>query len=652
MGPRSSEATLKIFCILALFASLLIPSIAGAQSWSGIIPANHGGIDWTAVGIPGGIPSRNTICATLNASTFNNGATDATSAINSAISTCPSGQVVKLSAGTFKILGHVNLLSNVTLRGSGPKVTILNLLGTSVFGTGINIGSFGDTPVFSSAVNITSGANIAGATSFTVSSTSGMAVGRYLVISELNATTLSGVNYVANQSTDNPVCTWCDNGQTPNATRVRGQIVEITAISGLTVSFTPGLYTSYTLTPTAVPYAAAVKMAGVEDLQVFGNNLTDSYQSNFGIEMCSYCWISNVMSNYAYGDHIDMMFSYRSEVRDSYFTNAFSHTSGTTDADIAIGGKSSSNLIENNILERLHSSVILEWGAAGNVVGYNYSYGAFDSSSGAQTVVTIDFDAHGAHPQFNLLEGNITPHIFFDSFWGTGSFNTFFRNWNVSSTKIANPLSGRGVIQWSTAATANQQNRGISLSYTQTRDNIIGDAAGSVLATAAVGGSANLFKDGPVECISCRIAPGTRNYDGTFYAWDIGYDNGSESTGSGLPAGWVGLAYQTSFLHGIVDTADPLVKWDIHGTGSHTLPASFYKASKPTWWGNLPWPGIGPEVVGGIDVGGHVYNNAAGICYQGPKDSNGLLIFDAHDCYYSSTSTPPAAPTNLNVTVN
>src|SRR4051812_3172385 len=134
MGPRSSEATLKIFCILALFASLLIPSIAGAQSWSGIIPANHGGIDWTAVGIPGGIPSRNTICATLNASTFSNGATDATSAINSAISTCPSGQVVKLSAGTFKILGHVNLVSNVTLRGSGPKVTILNLLGTSVFG--------------------------------------------------------------------------------------------------------------------------------------------------------------------------------------------------------------------------------------------------------------------------------------------------------------------------------------------------------------------------------------------------------------------------------------------------------------------------------------------------------------------------------------
>src|SRR5207249_1413747 len=45
-------------------------------------------------GIPGGIPNYTTVCATVNASDYGNGAVDATAGIQAAIDGCPVGQVV------------------------------------------------------------------------------------------------------------------------------------------------------------------------------------------------------------------------------------------------------------------------------------------------------------------------------------------------------------------------------------------------------------------------------------------------------------------------------------------------------------------------------------------------------------------------------
>src|SRR6185295_3714263 len=64
-------------------------------------------IDWTQAGMPGGIPNRTTICATLNpGATFTQ--------INSAISACNNG-VVFLNPGTYNLAGGIvfNNKSNV-----------------------------------------------------------------------------------------------------------------------------------------------------------------------------------------------------------------------------------------------------------------------------------------------------------------------------------------------------------------------------------------------------------------------------------------------------------------------------------------------------------------------------------------------------------
>src|SRR6266550_3001396 len=58
-------------------------------------------IDWSQAGVALGIPNRTTICATLNP-----GATAAQ--INSAIASCPSGQVVKLNAGVYNLSSGID----------------------------------------------------------------------------------------------------------------------------------------------------------------------------------------------------------------------------------------------------------------------------------------------------------------------------------------------------------------------------------------------------------------------------------------------------------------------------------------------------------------------------------------------------------------
>src|SRR5438067_6010986 len=107
--------SLFLFPLILLSLSLC----SYAQLWSGILDTSRA-IDWNKAGVIGGIPNRTTICATLNP-----GAT--ASQINSAIAACPSGQVVKLNAGTYSLSGGIvfSNKSNVTLRGAGPDQTIL-----------------------------------------------------------------------------------------------------------------------------------------------------------------------------------------------------------------------------------------------------------------------------------------------------------------------------------------------------------------------------------------------------------------------------------------------------------------------------------------------------------------------------------------------
>src|SRR5262249_26769249 len=72
----------------------------------------------------GGIPNRTTIFTNISASTYGNGAQDASAGIQAALEACPAGQVVLLSPGTFTVNNFLLIHSAISLRGAGPGVTV------------------------------------------------------------------------------------------------------------------------------------------------------------------------------------------------------------------------------------------------------------------------------------------------------------------------------------------------------------------------------------------------------------------------------------------------------------------------------------------------------------------------------------------------
>lgn len=616
-------------------APLLIPLIVlwlcafcHAQIWSGILDPTRA-IDWTPVGVPGGIPNLTSVCATVNASTYGNGTSDATSGIQSALNNCGTNKVVVLSTGKFRINSSLTIPSNVVLRGQSATSTILDMHGKSDAAISFGPGVY---PNAANTVSITGGAT-AGSTSVTVGNASKIAVGGYLIITELNE------SYVTNVGEGGQVCGWCD---LYNGKRLLGQTVEVTSVSGTTIGITPGLYKDYPSSPEALPFTAGAKYAGLENLQVYSNN--SGYTMMELMEGTAYCWMKGVENSFADGDHVRVMYSFRDEVRDNYFSNAYQHSPGGTDSDVFIAGNTSGTLVENNIMERLHSSLLLNWGASGNVIAYNYSFGAFAST--ASMFETEDIAMHGAHPAFNLIEGNVGTNFHADSTWGSNSHNTVFRNWLKATTQVANPLNGRGVIDWGGAWWAVQHVRGLELSFATRYTNMVGNAIGSA-ETAALRpynqGNATMTQQSMV------IYPASRSYDAVAYGYSFGYSGATDGTGGFDPLDSA-QPYKTAFIHGDYEYTRNSVAWDPN-TPDHTLPPSLYRTSKPAWFGSSPWPLIGPDVTGGTGARGYANANPAMACYTNTaKDGNGMLLFDADSCYGGGGQVQ--APTGLKTVVH
>src|SRR6266704_1286949 len=273
---------------------LMAPILAQAQQWSGIIdPARA--IDWSKAGVRGGIPNRSTVCATLSP-----GAT--TSQINSAIASCPSGQVVYLNAGTYSGLNGIifNGKGGVTLRGAGADKTLLiftsgigcHSLATDVCITGMDTNWRGGP---SNSANWTSG-YAPGTTNITLSSVTNLRVGSPLILDQVDDPSDTGSVFVCQDPATVPSCSLegnATNGQRPNRDQV--QIVQVVscgtastagqACNGTNVSITPGLYManwSSTKSPVAWWATSPISGSGIEDLSL--DHTSSTAASGIGVQ--------------------------------------------------------------------------------------------------------------------------------------------------------------------------------------------------------------------------------------------------------------------------------------------------------------------------------------------------------------------------------
>lgn len=564
----SMKMFLSCVCVIACIVSYDVQG--------DIIPEDRR-ISWDP-GIPGGVPFRTTIFANVKNPPFGahgDGVSDDTAAIQNALNLCPSNQVVYLPAGTYLISSNLQILhSGITMRGDGPGVTILDAYGTS-----------GSVIAFQPARYIHQGPflNIIkpaakGATNITVDALTGVSIygfqsgvfaslGGFLGIDQINDT-----NFVTNVGSSG-AASWVSR---ESGTRAMGQIVQITSINGNTIGFTPPLYYGYStnLAAQACPFNNGNMWSGVEALTIRANHT--GYTSNFRMDGAAYCWLKNVEGDYTDGDHVQIFNSYRCEVRDSYFHDAFHHTPGSTDADVMLALKTTACLIENNIFWRLHVSVILNWGAAGNVIGYNYSSGNFDQTS--TNAVMMDMSCHGAHPMFNLWEGNISPKFQPDCFWGSSSHGTAFRNWFKGITYISAPINGRQLVDTNITWVAFQSSAAVKLQYLNWYYNVVGNILGCAEYTnGSLKNAGNYMYAWPDSAATAYEKP---------WVYYIGDANGVAGLGSTN-------TLDTTMIHGNWDFVTGAQKW-VSTNGDHSLPASLYYSNKPAWFGNFPWPPIDP----------------------------------------------------------
>src|SRR6267143_1808893 len=432
------RARLFLFTIVVLIFAFIAPAPGCAQQWSGIIDPSRA-IDWSNVGISGGIPNRTTICATLNP-----GASAAQ--ISSAIASCPSGQVVFLNAGTYSLSDGIlfNGVSNITLRGAGANQTFLVMSGSGgCNGQGADIciktpgnnwyGSPSNTATFTG-----SGPWPKGTTQITLSNVTNLAVGKIMILDQIDDLTDSGTIYVCEQSPSqrpgqSPNCNE-DNGGTggdsgaqrgvPLNPRGQQQIVTVSAINGNTVTFTPGLYMPNwrpSQSPGAWWDSNPVSRDGIENLSIDHSAVSGGVNIIL-ISNCSQCWVKGVRSIKPNRSHVSIWTSAKIVVRDSYFyqtQNAVSQSYGVE----TFGA--SDILEENNVFHQVAAPQMFNSDCEGCVAGYNFAINDYFGQSTNWLQQGVNF--HSSVMNI-LLEGNVGTGLYSDRFHGTAHFATLFRN--------------------------------------------------------------------------------------------------------------------------------------------------------------------------------------------------------------------------------
>lgn len=600
---------------LALLVLLALTGSAQAQSWSGILSPSRA-INWSLAGVQGGIPARATICSTLSP-----GVTAAQ--INTAISNCPTGQVVKLNPGTYTLSGGLlfNGKNDVTLRGSGPDSTFLIFTGSDsctgswgaticVRGSGISY--YGPSPTYTTTWS--AGSYTQGQTQITVASTANMAVGQWIVLDQLDDTTPGTDIFVNNDSA------YTSEGGTDYGRpgRQQRQWVKISNISGNVVTFTPGLYApnwSGSKAPGAWWGApnGLVRGVGIEDMSV------DAKNSGSGAAIITFIfaynsWAKNVRLIYAPNPraYVTMAWAHHITVRDSYMFGSVSEGTGPlhygVDATVT-----QDCLVENNIIQR-RTSPIVSNGDAGSVYSYNFFIN--DQYSVSPIFMQASNYSHEAGNHMILHESNQAVGIKGDIVHGTSNLFTHFRNYSIG---------------WEPGKSS--ETAAVNLYSYNRYWNLIGNVLG---------------QDGYHTAYS---STSTRN--GTIFALD-----GSDSVVSTSLMRWGNYDTVNDATRWVAsEVPSGLAKYSNPVPTSQTLPNSFYLSSKPAFYGTNPWPSIGPDITDGTGPGNHVRRIPARVCFEnimgGTFADTIPRSFNANTCYGTGgggTSTqPPPSPQNLTV---
>lgn len=647
-----------------LIVLLITPITSRSQNLTGVVASTRS-IDWSAVGVTGGIPTGRTQCGSTIAAYTGTPAT-----INNAIAACTNGYV-KLGAGTFSLNASICFQhSNVTLRGQGMS-TILSFTAAST-GSGsctttwqgggdvlISIQASGN-PGFQggapgiigipagnkrnwTGTNGSAGVYTQGATVLDVSSApTGLAAGGTLVIWQADSgsgSVPSNAWFESASTTNDPdAVAWQGAGEVQSAGMVQRVTVAGTSSTQITIS-SPGIYmpagTWVTgLTPQAGWQSTGNEITGI-GLENFRMTRTVGTTQMVGLLSASDSWITGcgfVPDPSLDGNYIIAPIDSRNITIQSNWIDPGGGAGGggSTFATYGISlVETSASLVENNILSGLYAPIVMNGGSTGNVIAYNYENHITGGDGEGSSF-------HEEGEQMNLYEGNYLLKVWADVFHGNSNFNTMFRN-HMFSTDV-------GFDIWSFHRWW----------------NIIGNVINSTTYKSLASGSPKYSR----WCgVAIRLGYASQHGDDPPCAVGAPYPSGGmEPTGPGIVGevhpdtvvetsamlwGNYAVADSTShFTNGEVPSGIALYANTV--PASQTLPSSAYLSARPSWYStSVPFPLIGPDVTGGNQTGygGHANKTPAQNCFvtaggvNGSYSSSTIASFAPDACYAPVTCT-------------
>lgn len=348
------------------------------------------------------LPNSDSVVNMVEAGADPSGVLPADSVLESCIRTISNKhKVLYFPAGTYLFTRTIKLRSNVIIRGkhADSTVFIFNLNGRH---HAIEVRGVNNSQPSYLQKGIRTGEN-------------------EITVSEGNLRSGQTIMLVQNDSS------WITSSWAKNTI---GQFMTVDSLAGNTITLDKKIRHNYfkSLQP-RISTPEFVNSVGIENIKMIRRDATSSQTSHVFFQYAKDCWIYGLHFDSANFGHVTFDRSYRNLVTGSFFENAFDFGGGGKAYGVVLQNTSSDNVIENNIFRNLRHSMLLQSGANGNIVSYNYSVQPFWTSTFFPASYSGDLVLHGNYVYANLFEGNVVQNIVIDNSHGmNGPRNVFLRN--------------------------------------------------------------------------------------------------------------------------------------------------------------------------------------------------------------------------------
>ena len=390
MEHNQSKFGIYILCLLLFFSGNI---------FSQNIPSNRL-TDWTKSGLNSVIEEPINQVNFLVAGGKNDGTSYNDSLISQLLTMAPI--TIYFPNGSYNFSQTINLPSNVVLRGESADSTFLN------FDMLANANLINLSGTLNANTFLLSGDGLCGRNDFTINQTPGIQIGDLLK--------------VVDNDSDLITSSW--------AYHSTGQIVEVDSIIGNRIRINTNLRRTFRISKQALlQKITPVKNVVIENLTINCEKATPNQTSNIYLNYASNILIKCLKSFNCNFAHIDVRNSAHIQIEGCYFKNGWDYGSGGKAYGIALHHSTSDCELTHNDFNHLRHSVLLQAGANGNVISYNYSIHPYWTDVALPSNSAGDLVLHGNWPYRNLFEGNIVQNIVIDNSHGkNGPNNIFLRN--------------------------------------------------------------------------------------------------------------------------------------------------------------------------------------------------------------------------------